>query len=68
MATWVHLLISKFLLRSIWAYLDDHDVGHAGPAPLFVRLWDKQFGNPISCPVFTSTFMIGPKFKMARIL
>jgi Uma2 family endonuclease len=46
MATWVHLLIGKFLLRAIWAYLDDNDVGHAGPAPLFVRLWDKQIRQP----------------------
>lgn len=46
MPIWVHVLISKFLLRAIWAYLDNHDVGHAGPAPLFVRLWDKEIRQP----------------------
>src|SRR5688572_14773043 len=46
MPTWIHVLIGKDILRALWAYLDEHKLGEAGPAPLFVRLWPKQIRQP----------------------
>lgn len=44
--TWVHALIGQFLVRLLDDFTKPRKLGRAVPAPLFVRLWERELRQP----------------------